>query len=437
MPVETALNGTPHLDQVRSISIFGLSDVKLYFNFDSRLLSRPAGGAQPPADAHSAEQSSAAAFALVAHRRDLPLSTHRPRLHAQRAQGHAGLARSPRTQTGSRHHRHHHLRRNHAAVPGRDRPQQTAGYGLTLDAGRQRHSEQQCQRRRQLPHARQSKRQRARHRAAEIASTTSDRYRRGGTERRPDPVRDVGKVKEGFQPRLGKVGRYNENRHRARHRSAAEGRKIPARPEGAEGRRSPSSTPAACCRPACTSAPSTTAPSSSNRTTHTVAHIVLTGLVLVTLVLLVHAGRPAHHLHRRRHHSLRRALRLRHDGAHRAAPPISSPSAQSTSAFSSMHRSSCLKASTASSHAASPGEETGDLIVEGVADAPRRCSSPRSSSWSPSFRSSPCRESPDRSSRPCPSRYGFALTRRAALRASLRAGARLIPLLAEQQVGDG
>ena len=29
------MNGTPHLDQVRSISIFGLSDVKLYFNFDS------------------------------------------------------------------------------------------------------------------------------------------------------------------------------------------------------------------------------------------------------------------------------------------------------------------------------------------------------------------------------------------------------------------
>jgi cobalt-zinc-cadmium resistance protein CzcA len=33
--VEANLNGTPHLDQVRSISIFGLSDVKLYFNFDS------------------------------------------------------------------------------------------------------------------------------------------------------------------------------------------------------------------------------------------------------------------------------------------------------------------------------------------------------------------------------------------------------------------
>jgi heavy metal efflux system protein len=35
VPVEAALNGTPQLDQVRSISIFGLSDVKLYFNFDS------------------------------------------------------------------------------------------------------------------------------------------------------------------------------------------------------------------------------------------------------------------------------------------------------------------------------------------------------------------------------------------------------------------
>src|SRR5450631_2827267 len=35
VPIETALNGTPNLEQVRSISIFGLSDVKLYFNFNS------------------------------------------------------------------------------------------------------------------------------------------------------------------------------------------------------------------------------------------------------------------------------------------------------------------------------------------------------------------------------------------------------------------
>ncbi len=35
IPLETGLNGTPQLDQIRSISIFGLSDVKMYFNFDS------------------------------------------------------------------------------------------------------------------------------------------------------------------------------------------------------------------------------------------------------------------------------------------------------------------------------------------------------------------------------------------------------------------
>lgn len=35
VPVETAIFGMPHLDQVRSISIFGLSDVKLYFDYDS------------------------------------------------------------------------------------------------------------------------------------------------------------------------------------------------------------------------------------------------------------------------------------------------------------------------------------------------------------------------------------------------------------------
>ena len=34
-PLEAGLNGTPKLDQIRSISIFGLSDVKLYFDFNS------------------------------------------------------------------------------------------------------------------------------------------------------------------------------------------------------------------------------------------------------------------------------------------------------------------------------------------------------------------------------------------------------------------
>jgi cobalt-zinc-cadmium resistance protein CzcA len=35
VPIETVLNGIPHLEYVRSSSLFGLSDVKLYFDFDS------------------------------------------------------------------------------------------------------------------------------------------------------------------------------------------------------------------------------------------------------------------------------------------------------------------------------------------------------------------------------------------------------------------
>lgn len=35
VPIETALNGIPRLEFVRSVSMFGLSDVKLYFDFDS------------------------------------------------------------------------------------------------------------------------------------------------------------------------------------------------------------------------------------------------------------------------------------------------------------------------------------------------------------------------------------------------------------------
>src|ERR1700751_2497224 len=35
VPIETALNGIPGLEYVRSPSLFGLSDVKLYFDFDS------------------------------------------------------------------------------------------------------------------------------------------------------------------------------------------------------------------------------------------------------------------------------------------------------------------------------------------------------------------------------------------------------------------
>ncbi len=36
VPLETVLNGVPHLQYIRSISIFGLSDIKMYFDYDSK-----------------------------------------------------------------------------------------------------------------------------------------------------------------------------------------------------------------------------------------------------------------------------------------------------------------------------------------------------------------------------------------------------------------
>src|SRR5947199_3204227 len=35
VPIETQLNGMPGLDHIRSISLFGLTDVKCYFTYDT------------------------------------------------------------------------------------------------------------------------------------------------------------------------------------------------------------------------------------------------------------------------------------------------------------------------------------------------------------------------------------------------------------------
>ncbi|MBI3357424.1 MAG: efflux RND transporter permease subunit, partial [Nitrospirae bacterium] len=37
IPIEVALNGMPGLADIRSLSIFGLSDIKVYFDFDTEM----------------------------------------------------------------------------------------------------------------------------------------------------------------------------------------------------------------------------------------------------------------------------------------------------------------------------------------------------------------------------------------------------------------
>ncbi len=123
VPVEATLNGTPHLDQVRSISIFGLSDVKLYFNFDSdyfrdkqEVLNRLQTLTLP-----NGLQPQLSPWSPIGEIYRYHLTG--PRLFAQRTEGHAGLAGPPRAETGSRHYRHHHLWWHHPSVSGRSGPQ--------------------------------------------------------------------------------------------------------------------------------------------------------------------------------------------------------------------------------------------------------------------------------------------------------------------------
>ena len=123
IPVETVLNGTPKLTEIRSISIFGLSDVKLYFDFSSsyftdrqealnrlQSLTLP-NNLQPQLSPESPVGEI------------YPLPAYRTQLFAQRAKGGAGLVRRPADQIRTRHHRRRHVWRYDAAVSGGDRSQ--------------------------------------------------------------------------------------------------------------------------------------------------------------------------------------------------------------------------------------------------------------------------------------------------------------------------
>ena len=73
VPLENGLTGMLGLDHIRSQSLFGLSDVKCYFSWDTDYDDGAAGGAQPAAVRHPAARHAAAALAVERHRRDLPL----------------------------------------------------------------------------------------------------------------------------------------------------------------------------------------------------------------------------------------------------------------------------------------------------------------------------------------------------------------------------
>ena len=92
IPIETALNGMPGLEYLRSTSISGLNDIKCQFKYGTdywqarqEVINRLGGDRQP------AGRRDARAFALEPDRRDRPLRAGRARLYDQPAQGRAGL----------------------------------------------------------------------------------------------------------------------------------------------------------------------------------------------------------------------------------------------------------------------------------------------------------------------------------------------------------
>ena len=122
VPVETGLFGIPHLEEVRSISIFGLSDVKLYFDYGS--------------DYFKDRQEALNRLQLITLPMNLSpqLSPESPigeiyryqvtgrGLFAERAESDAELGHYARDQAGVRNSRRGDFRRHHAPISGGSGP---------------------------------------------------------------------------------------------------------------------------------------------------------------------------------------------------------------------------------------------------------------------------------------------------------------------------
>ena len=113
IPIEVQMAGIPHVTAIRTISLFGLSDVKVQFTYDFTYdeaeqwvinrLSQLAPAAQRRAAADLAGQPD---------RRDLSLSRGRAaRLFGHRSQDHPGLDPAAALQGGARRDRRHRLGR--------------------------------------------------------------------------------------------------------------------------------------------------------------------------------------------------------------------------------------------------------------------------------------------------------------------------------------
>jgi len=87
VPLETQLNGMPGLDHIRSISLFGLTDIKCYFQYETDYNFDRQEVLQPAADGGPAGRRAAGTVADVRGRRDLSLSIDRQKQQPHGSEG--------------------------------------------------------------------------------------------------------------------------------------------------------------------------------------------------------------------------------------------------------------------------------------------------------------------------------------------------------------
>ena len=290
IPMETGLNGTPQLDQIRSISIFGLSDVKMYFTFDSdyfidrqEALNRlqqvtlpnnlqPQLSPESPVGEIYRYQLTGPGYSLN------ELKATQDWLLLREIKQVPGII-DVATFGGT-------TRQYQAEVD----PNKLLTYGVTMT---------------QVVNAIQNSNANAGGNYLTIGSQSvnvrgigllhsiDDMRNIVVAEHNGVPVllRDVSDVREGHQPRLGKVGRsISDDPTSFRPSCCCRRAQNPCPRSPPSARKSIASTTAICCRRACTSAPSTTAPTSSTSPPPPCATSSSLGLTLVTLVLLSMLG---------------------------------------------------------------------------------------------------------------------------------------------------
>ncbi len=142
IPLEIQMAGIPNVQAIRTISLFGLSDVKVQFTYDFTYYQAEQWVTNRLSQLGSAaERGAAADFAHQPHRRDLPLSGGRaPQLFGHGPQDSRGLGAGAALQGGARGDRRDRLGRQDQDLRHRHRSAQTHGLRTVRAAGPARRS---------------------------------------------------------------------------------------------------------------------------------------------------------------------------------------------------------------------------------------------------------------------------------------------------------